>query len=172
MMVSSSLVVNPCFCSVFFKQQQQIILVSSCSSKPINVSFYQFCKSLIFQYILNIYYILLLYFCIFLVIIYYQYLKFPNFNNDIVLYFGGYWVLMYSSPKRLIKLMSGIFLLGLHQPQELVFLPVIILVMFLYIFGCMCLWVFDHSHTTYFIYCDYLFWVHHLLFICSSVKCH
>ena len=74
--------------------------------------------------------------------------------------FGGYWVLMYSSPKRLIKLMSGIFLLGLHQPQELVFLPVIILVMFLYIFGCMCLWVFDHSHTTLF----YLLW----LFILGS----
>ena len=36
--------------------------------------------------------------------------------------------------------MSGIFLLGLHHPQVLVFLPVIILVMFLYIFGCMLLY--------------------------------
>ena len=64
--------------------------------------------------------------------------KFPNFNNNIVLYFLGV-LSLYPFPKILIKLNSGIFLLGLHHPQVFLFLPIIILVMFLHIFGCMCL---------------------------------
>ena len=34
-------------------------------------------------------------------------------------------------------------------------------------FGCMCLWVSDHSHTTLFYLLVYLFWVHYLLIILS-----
>ena len=61
--------------------------------------------------------------------------------------FGGYWYPSTHPPK--IKLSSCLVDLGFTSSPS-IFLPIIILVMFLYFFECMCQWVPGHSHTTLF----------------------
>ena len=83
---------------------------------------------------------------LFLVNIYFPYLKFQILTITLVYIFGGYYFSTY-----LPKFELSSYLVGLGNIIPSMFLPVIILVMFLFIFECMCLWVYDDSHTT--LYC-------------------
>ena len=97
--------------------------------------------------------------------------KFLNPNNNTVLIFGGYLVfILVPISQKLIKLMSGIFLLGLHQPQAFFYLLLFWLCFHISLGVCVCECLIIHTQP-YFIYWVYLILDPSPIIHLSFVKC-